>query len=146
MDLVNFLSGKFDPKKAQIVTSRDLKNIFSGRIKNPHKDVDYSFFLAGTDKITEPQRVDSINNVVDFFYGCEWFGKFYCKRDSRIVLPNSAVICFDPIGKQVIGEKVEGNVWSGGGYFQLDKEVFDLIIPTVIPASEMLGVFNKVYC
>lgn len=144
MKLFDCLSA-FDPLKALTVSKQDLAKIVSGKIKNPNKGVDYAFFVAATDKLTEPRRVDSMDNAVDFFYDCSWFGKFYCERDSRIVIPYSEVICFDPTNKLVVRENVKGNVWSGGGYFQLDKEFWDIVLPSKVSVDEMRSVLNRAF-
>ncbi len=140
----------FDPLNQDIIEKEDLVKIFSGKVSNPNNHADYSYFIVCKNEIEQLNvegniRVTDLDDVVEsVFNNSEWFGKFSCERESRIIVPYKYDLSVNPKEKKIWLEAMEGARYCGSGNLQLDKDYSTAVLRTDIGFKEFRELVNDV--
>lgn len=144
----------FEPHKQNQVSKDDLVKILKGEVRNPHKmkrpnsTTDYGYFIIcniDLDNLQEEKERKVEGGMIDnLFYKSQWFGQFKVESKSSIVIPNEIEINFRPKrGLALVGERKD-SVWSGGGFYQCDKNLGERILTSNISLNTMVELVREI--
>lgn len=150
----------FHPEKSTEVNEEDFMKILRGEVFNPRSKqldseryADYAYMVVGVSKDSPlncwaGQEFGS-NGYWKAHEHSIWYGKFCCEHHSRIIIPNSLEIEFNPNSKNSLGryssEIFTGKPWHGGGFMQVDKDIFTRTLVSDLTVNQIIEFFRKVY-
>lgn len=144
----------FDPTDSTEVFEGDFIKILRGKVFNPHhSNADYNYMVVGVSENCPLNNWAGRRwgpNGYDHAHECSlWYGKFCCESSSRIIIPGKLDIRFNPNSKLLLGksylENFSGQPWIGGGFMQVDKDIFTRTLVSDLTVEQVLDLFTKVY-
>jgi hypothetical protein len=145
----------FEPQKQNYVDKNNLVKILKGEVRNPHKmrrpnsTTDYGYFIICNIELDnlheEKERKFDSGMIDELFYKSQWFGQFEVESESSIIIPNEVEIDISPKRNLAIASERKGSVWSGGGFYQCDKNWGERILTSDVSLNEMLELVKEVY-